>query len=149
MFHLLPPSPVRIIALEALRIMTVERAIWFPYWYELDQSVAVGQEGDFDFFKVAPDYIEHEGLPAFYHGLGERYKTLFDRRRVKILRIKHPILGSIQAIDTRGFDYTFTMSDGRLQKVEAEETPGLVYGRDEPIADWRIYVDIERAIESI
>ncbi len=129
--------------------MAVERAIWFPFWYELEQPIAVGQRGDFDFFKVVPDHIAHDGLRVFYHGdWQEKCRSLFDRRRVKILRIQHPILGSIQAIDTSGLDYTFTMSDGRSQKVEAEETPGPVYGRNEPIADWRVYVEIQSDIES-
>lgn len=129
--------------------MAIERAIWFPFWHELDQPVAVGLEGDFDFFKIVPDYIEHDGLPVFYHGdWQEKCRHLFDRRQVKILRIQHPTLGSIQGIDTKGLDYTFTMSDGRLLKVEAEETPGFAYEQNEPIADWRIYVEMETAIKS-
>jgi hypothetical protein len=124
--------------------MAVEKAIWFPFWYELDQSIAVGQEGDFDFFKTVPDYIKNDGLLVFYHGdWQEKCRPLFDRRRIKILQIQHPVIGPIQAIDTSGLDYTFTTLEGRLQKVEAEETPGLVYERNETIADWRVYVEIE------
>jgi hypothetical protein len=124
--------------------MAIETAIWFPFWYECDQSIRVGQIGDFDFFKDVPEYIAHNGLHVFYHGdWSEKSLHLFDRRRVKILNMRHPELGSIYSINTTGLDYTFTMSDGRSQKVEAEETPGLVYERNRPIADWRIYVEIE------
>jgi hypothetical protein len=48
--------------------MPSERAIWHPFWYELDQSIAVGETADFDFFKTPPEYVQSDGLPVFYHG---------------------------------------------------------------------------------
>jgi hypothetical protein len=66
--------------------MAVQRAIWFPFWYEMDQSVAVGQEGDFDFFKVVPDYIAHDGLPVFYHGDWQEKKSKRDRSEFSVCR---------------------------------------------------------------
>ncbi len=98
--------------------MPIETAIWFPFWYQLDQPIEVEQVGDFDFFKAPPDYIVHDGRDVFYHGdWQEKFGHLFNRRRVKILSIRHPDLGFIRSIDTHGFDYTFTMSDGRSQKA--------------------------------
>lgn len=126
--------------------MTIERAIWFPFWYELDQSIAVGQSADFDFFRSPPDYVAHDGLAVFYHGdWQEKCRSLYDRKRRRIVNIEHPVLGSIRRIVTDGLDYTFTMADGRILKVEAEETPGLVYEWPESIGDWRIFVDMEAA----
>jgi hypothetical protein len=115
--------------------------IWFPFWYEMDQPISVGQVADFDFFKAPPEYVAHDGKRVFYHGdWQEKCRHLFESRRVRILEIHHPELGAIQSIDTKGLDYTFSMTDGRIQKVNAEETPGVVYERQQPITDWRIYV---------
>lgn len=124
--------------------MPLERVIWYPYWYECDQPLAVGETADFDFFKTPPDYINNDGLRVFYHGdWKEKCRALFDTERRRILSIEHPVLGPIQRIETSGLDYTFTMPDGRVLKVEAEETPGWVYDWPEPIADWRIFVETE------
>lgn len=126
--------------------MPAERAIWYPFWYGLDQPIAVGAVADFDFFVKPPEAIVNEGLPVFYHGdWHERCRHLYDRRRKRILSIWHPVLDSIRKIETSGLDYTFAMADGRALKVEAEETPGLVYAHPEPITDWRIFVEMETA----
>ena len=37
--------------------MSSERAIWYPLFYELDQSIAGGETNDFDFFKTPPTHI--------------------------------------------------------------------------------------------
>src|SRR5213075_2273657 len=44
--------------------MRHERAIWHPFWYELDQSIAVGETAEFDFFKTPPDYVANEGVAS-------------------------------------------------------------------------------------
>lgn len=129
-----------------MSFMAIERAIWFPFWYESDQSIAVGEVGDFDFFRDPPVGIESEGLPVFYHGnWHEECLHLYNRKRTRIVRIWHPVLGAIRSIDANDLDYTFTMIDGRVLKVEAEESPGLVYSHPTPISDWRIFVEIESA----
>jgi len=126
--------------------MPIETIIWFPYWYQCDQTIAVGRIGNFDFFKNAPDYVPHNGRRVFYHGdWQEKCRDLFDRQRMCIRSIAHPVLGVIRAIETNGLDYTFVFADGQPLKVEAEETPGLIYGRGEVISDWRIYVEAEPA----
>jgi hypothetical protein len=58
-----------------------------------------------------------------------------------MLEIRHPEFGAIRSIDTKGLEYTSTMTDGRIQKVDAEERPGLVHERKQPVADWRISVE--------
>lgn len=124
--------------------MTIERAIWLPFWYELDQSIEVGVVDDFDFFREAPEYLGPEQRPVFYHGSwNERH--LFCTARKRIVSIRHHQLGAIRKIDTRGLDYTFTMLDGRVLKVEAEESPGWVYDIPDPVDDWRVEVEMEPA----
>ncbi len=118
-----------------------ERAIWYPYWYELDQSIAVGQTDEFEFYKTPPDYVQADGLRVFYHG-NWRETHLYTTERKQIKSISHPILGQIERIDAEGLDYSFAMSDGRVLLIEAEETPGLVYDLSAPIKDWRIFVEL-------
>jgi len=121
------------------------KAIWFPYWYALDQSIELGAENEFDFFKVPPDYVVSEGLTVFYHGdWSDRSRSLFERKKIRITAIRHPVLGDIKKIETDGLDYTMHLADGRVLKVEAEETPGVVYGLP-PIQDWRIFVEFDPA----
>jgi hypothetical protein len=127
-------------------VMLVETAIWYPFWYELDQSIAVGEVAELDFFKEPPANVVSDGLRVFYHGdWSERCRQLFDRQTKRVLRIRHPQLGMIQAIDAKGLDYKFTMLDGRVLMVEAEETPGVVYEHRAPMDDWRIFVEMESA----
>jgi len=119
-------------------------AIWYPFWYECDQAIAVGQVAVFDFFKTPPDYVAHEGKRVFYHGsYGKDHQHLFEAIRLRILSVRHPQLGSIEAIDTKGLDYTFLMEDGRILEVNAEEEPGRVFESPAPVDDWLIYVQAE------
>jgi hypothetical protein len=121
--------------------MSCELAIWFPFWYELDQSLEVGTEKEFAFFRVAPPHVPIGSLPVFFFGLGEKKDYYLARKR--IIAIRHPLLGDIQEIQARGLCYKFILSDGRELNVEAEESPGVVYGFDKDITDWRIYVEME------
>ena len=120
----------------------MEIAIWYPYWYELDQSIEIGITAEFTFFINPPDYIDDQDLMVFFHGGGkdrDQYYSAFKR----ILTIRHRELGEIKKIDASGFDYTITLLDDTVYKVEAEETPGLVYDYPNKITDWRIYVEME------
>jgi hypothetical protein len=124
--------------------MPSETAIWFPFWYELDQSISVGEVRAFDFFKTPPERIANEGLPVFYHGnWDEKCRRLYDTRTVRILGIRHSQLGAIRSIDTNDLDYQFVMEDGGVLQVNAEETPGVVYAVAEPVVDWRVFVELE------
>ena len=123
-----------------------ERAIWYPFWYGLDRSVAVGETANFDFFITPPEYVRNDGLPVFYHGdWQEKCRNLFVTERKRITGISHPVLGRIEKIDTDDLDYKFSISDGRVLLVEAEETPGLVYELTKPVNDWRVLVEMEPA----
>ena len=124
--------------------MPPEKAVWYPVWYELDQSLEVGRVDSFGFFRKAPDHISAGGRPVFYFGdWNDKQQYYFAKKRV--LSIHHHQLGSIHKIDARGLDYTLTLSDGRVLKVEAEETPGLVYGRHDRIEDWHVHVEPDPA----
>lgn len=92
--------------------MTVK---WEPYWYELDQSVVVG---DIDLF-----YLSKDGL-SLMNGAVRK-----DDREVgaRIERITHPELGEVRGIITIGLDYTIYLSDGTALLVDAEESPGKLY----------------------
>ena len=124
--------------------MSIERAIWHPFWYELDQSLEVGCVNEFDFFRTPPDDLANEELPIFYCG-NWNDKHLYYSAKKRILKIHHPQIGDIQKIDARGLDYTVTLTDGTIRKVEAEETPGVVYDLHKPVEDWRVFVEMEPA----
>jgi hypothetical protein len=133
------------------------RAIWYPYWYERDLPIHAGQIGEFEFFDAPPDYVKDDGLPVFWHDGHGPDRT--HKEHLRILSIYHPELGYIESIDTVGLEYTVTMIDGRVLKLEAEEAPGTVYflksgeacEDGEPIdtpwmlQDWRFYVEAEKS----
>ena len=87
-------------------------------WYELAQTITVGEMQEIHFFK------DVEPL-TFYCGLWYPKKAIC--RNYKIEQIIHPVLGNIQSINTRGLDYTITLITGEQLTVNAEEEPGKVY----------------------
>ncbi|MCA9070952.1 MAG: hypothetical protein KDA84_18625 [Planctomycetaceae bacterium] len=119
----------------------MENAIWFPCWYELDQSIEVDHVNDFDFFVNTPDELKDGDRLVFYCGSWREGASF--TRRAKVLSIQNKHFGAVRKIDTVGLDYTIVFPDGREQKIEAEESPGLVYDWPEPISDWRFYVGLE------
>ena len=122
--------------------MILHKAIWGPYWYELDQTIEVGVATEYYFFRTPPDYIASDGLPVFFHGLWTDDDSGVAAETV-VNSIEHVQFGSLVKIDTSGLDYTLTLSDGKQQLVEAEESPGLVYGWPDEITDWRFFVDLQ------
>lgn len=116
-------------------------AIWIPYWYELDQSIEVGQIDDFDFFVNTPEELKCGDRIVFYCGLWHEGQSF--TRRAKVLSIQNKHFGAVQKIDAVGLDYTLGFPDGGEQKIEAEESPGLAYDWPEPISDWRFFVELK------
>jgi len=102
-------------------------------WYELDQAIYVGEESEFYFFKNSSPY-------CFYNGLLKNGK--YELKRCLIKEISHPDLGSIQEINTEGLDYTITLTNGESLKVEAEESPGEVYGYPIKPKNWEFEIDV-------
>ncbi|MCQ4088435.1 hypothetical protein [Saccharibacillus sp. JS10] len=103
---------------------------WSPCWYELDQSIVVG---DTDYF-----YLQRE-QPAFANGPA----STEDREvEAKILSISHQILGPIKGIVTEALEYSFFLEKGKVIRVNAEEEPGKVSSQQVNIQDWSVDVEI-------
>ncbi|MFT5528164.1 MAG: hypothetical protein ACI9HK_006152 [Pirellulaceae bacterium] len=123
--------------------MVRNTAIWFPYWYELDQSIEVGVEGEFHFFKTPPPSLAEPDHDVFYNGLWESHASVV--RHITIRSIRNICFGDVQKINAVGLDYRLTFPDGRTLKIDAEESPGAACDWPEPITDWRFYVDLDLA----
>jgi hypothetical protein len=114
-------------------------------FHELDQSIDVGEEGEFTFF-VDPHYraaptapIRKDMILVFANTFGPEGLVSHSCR---IVAIDHPQLGSVRSISTRGLEYTVTLTNGTAFRVEAEERPGSI--QEGPVvADWTFLVNIE------
>ena len=104
---------------------------WEPYWYELDQSIVIG---DIDLFYLTKDNC------YFSYGLSsENYEC---EVKAEILKITHPELGDIKGIITIGLDYSIYLSDGNVIIVNAEENPGKIYDSQYVVSGWSFDVQI-------
>lgn len=105
---------------------------WEPGWYELDQSVVVG---DVDWFYLSNDclYFADALLSPEKHDC---------EVRAEILKITHPELGDIRGIITIGLDYSIYLSDGNTLIVNAEESPGQIYDSQYIVSEWSFNVQI-------
>jgi hypothetical protein len=103
------------------------RALWIPGWYELDPHLEVGFDDEFAFWRVVSDNLSAISSWVFYNTIWEQGQGIFATG--KITAIRHPELGEIRKIDTRGLDYTITLADGVELLVNAEEEPGKTYER--------------------
>ena len=132
----------------------MERVAWVPGWYELDQPLEVGLEGDFAFWRVVPDHLRGPERLVFYNDLWHPEDGVFACG--KIGAIRHPELGDIRKVDTRDLDYTITLADGTQLVVNAEENPGKIYeGKpgawvesQRVVSNWRFEVEFESLSES-
>ena len=107
---------------------------WKPAWYELDQSIVVG---DIDLFYLSRDYL------YFWTDL------LWDHDcevKAEILSISHSELGDIKGIITIGLDYSIYLSNGSEIIVNAEESPGDIVNSECVVREWDFDVQI-RIIE--
>ncbi len=99
-------------------VIEVVRARWDPGWYNLDQSLAVGQRDSFCFSRLTTP--EPHGL-LFHSSMlsGEE-----EWRDATVVSIRHPMLGDLTSVDTGTFgEYIFRLADGGSVSVEAEENP--------------------------
>ncbi|VAW72226.1 hypothetical protein MNBD_GAMMA12-1658 [hydrothermal vent metagenome] len=110
------------------------KCIYVMDWYELDQSVVVGQVGVFYF-------LENSEPPQFYCGLFSNANS--ELRSCKIYSIHHPELGQIRELNTKGLDYTITLVNGKSFEVNAEEEPGKVFGFPMQPKDWKFEIDVK------
>jgi hypothetical protein len=106
---------------------TMEKAIWCPFWYEMDQAIEIGIIAQYEFFINPPKYVDAQNLPVFFHG-SWKDRDLYYSAFKRIVAIRHSELGDIMKIDASGLVYSITLLDGTVHRVEAEEqTPGDVY----------------------
>jgi hypothetical protein len=108
-------------------------ALWVPGWYELDQSIAVGQVAEFCFYTDPPESLlqktaaggkpDHADLVFFNSLMVARNSRIC---KARVVSIEHPQLGSLRSIETQGLDYIFQKANGESVVVNAEEDPGAV-----------------------
>ncbi len=104
---------------------------WTPQWYELDQSIVVG---DVDWFYLSEDNL------SFANGLAGNDDC---EVKAKISKITHPELGNVKGIITIGLDYSIYLSDGNSIIVNAEESPGDFEDSKYIVDEWDFDVQIE------
>src|SRR5262249_53570327 len=85
-------------------------AAWVPGWYELDPPLEVGLTDEFAFWRVVPDHLRGPESLVLYNTLWHPEDALVARGT--IAGIRHPELGAVRKVDTRGLDYTITLADG-------------------------------------
>ncbi len=108
--------------------MKQNQAVWYPGWYNLDQSLDVGEESEYSLFRCVPDHLAKFGDQVFYNDLWNPANMRLVRATVQ--SITNSVLGEILRIDTgEHFDYTITLSDGTELLVNVEEEPGKLYER--------------------
>ncbi|MEV4517712.1 hypothetical protein AB0K00_53235 [Dactylosporangium sp. NPDC049525] len=99
------------------------RARWNPGWYNLDQSLKVGNRATFGFSRAKPP-ADYDVVLA--HDMGAP-RCDWNSWSATVESIEHDRLGVVAEVDTRPFgQYTFTFGDGRWVTIEAEESPGHV-----------------------
>jgi hypothetical protein len=117
-------------------------------FYELDQALQVGDEREFDFF-VDPHFAADLSAPIYPGTLLVFANTLLGpgtptvSHRCRIVSIRHPALGNVRSISTKGFTYTLTLDDSSTVFVNAEEQPGMIEGSDRQIDDWAFVIELQ------
>lgn len=104
---------------------------WKPFWYELDQSIVVG---DIDFFYLTKDKSHFANGPI---------SEVDYEIKAEILDIKHKMLGNIKGIITIGLDYTVYLNNGEVVQVNAEESPGEISESNYVVDEWNFDVYIK------
>ncbi len=124
--------------------LTIQNAIWTPGWYELDQTLVLGERQKYWFFQTPPEEFKAIGGDAanvdlvFYNQLDSTKNRLV--RYAKVVEMRHPVLGELLRVDTDGLDYIFFPVEGGEVVVNAEEEPGVTYDDSNDIRDWSVKV---------
>lgn len=126
-----------------------QTAIWTPGWYELDQTLVVGERRKFWFFQTPPEEcqsLSEQVDLVFYNQLDSTKNCSV--RYARIDEIRHPQLGELVKVDTDGLDYIFCRADGEEVVVNAEEEPGST---DEGVKvdDWSVFVKLSQVSEPV
>ncbi len=127
-----------------------QTATWIPGWYELDQTLALGERQKVWFFQTPPDEVAVDGpTPDFIFFNQLDSTTNCQVRFAKVVEMLHPILGPLAKIDTDGCDYIFFPVDGEEVVVNAEEDPGNTYDENLNIDQWTVFVKLEDVSEPV
>lgn len=127
-----------------------QTATWIPGWYELDQTLALGERQKVWFFQTPPDEVAAEGpTPDFIFFNQLDSTTNCQVRFAKVVEMVHPTLGPLAKIDTDGCDYIFFPVDGEEVVVNAEEDPGNTYDENLNIDQWTVFVKLEDVSEPV
>lgn len=127
-----------------------QTALWTPGWYELDQTLVLGQRQKFWFFQTPPDECKamaEEVDLVFYNQLDSTKNC--NVRYAKIVEMHHPQLGQLLRVDTDGMDYIFFPVEGEEIVINAEEEPGSAYDNNVDVDDWSVYVKLAEVSEPV
>ena len=125
-------------------------ALWTPGWYELDQTLALGERQKFWFFQTPPDEcltVADDLDFVFYNQLDSTQNCIV--RYAKIVEMQHRELGELLKVDTDGLDYIFFPAGSEEIVVNAEEEPGSTYDSDLEVADWSVLVKLAEVSEPV
>ena len=100
-------------------------AAWDPGWFDCDQSIAVGLEGDFVFWRVVPEHLRGPETLVFFNAGWDRFEEMLVARGT-ITAIRHPGLGEVREVDTSGDNYRVYLADGTTFDVDQEQDAGSV-----------------------
>jgi len=131
-------------------ITSQQTALWVPGWYELDQTLALGEKQKLWFFQTPPDGIATgEKTPDFIFFNQLDSTTNCQVRFARVVEMVHSQIGPLTRIDTDGCDYLFFPVDGEEIVVNAEEEPGQVYDEKLNIDQWMVHVTLEDVSDPI
>ena len=134
----------------AIKNKTTHTAIWTPGWYELDQTLTLGERQKFWFFHDPPQAMIKDKLrPEFVFFNQMSSFANCEVRYARIEEMSHPKLGRLQRIDTDGLDYIFVPVIGPEVAVNAEEDPGYTYDSQLDIEDWTVFVSLSEVSEPV
>ncbi len=131
----------------------VVEVAWVLGWYALDPTLSVGLSDKFAFWRVVPDYLRGFEPLVLYNTIWQPEDAVVASGT--ILAIRHPELGEVRKVETRGLDYTITLAEGTELTVNAEEEPGKLFERigdqwqqsSRVVSDWRFVVVFESLSE--
>lgn len=127
-----------------------QNALWTPGWYELDQTLMIGERQKFWFFQNPPVESQSSGQDfdfVFYNQSDSGKNCCV--RYAKILEMRHPEIGQLLRVDTDGLDYIFFPIEGEEIVVNAEENPGSTSETKVQVADWSVFVVLTDVSEPV
>ena len=131
-------------------VTTMLNALWTPGWYELDQTLVLGERQKYWFYQTPPEAclgLAEDLDLVFYNQLDSTQNCIV--RYAKIVEMTNPDLGYLLRVDTDGLDYIFFPSDGEEVVVNAEEEPGSIYDSGLEIRDWSVMVKLVEVSEPV